>query len=163
LRGIPRPGVARLSLAPSESSMPTTRLNGRALDVRPDRVDLRDYPYRPPLVSLPDAWPPPNWVRDVLSAYCKGDMVLNQGSDKACPGLGLAAVVNYLKWERWRAGCVRGERTDRPQQVSARMLYQNARLYDEWQGEDYEGSSCRGAMKGFHKHGVCSIQCWPNG
>ena len=41
------------------------------------------------------------------------------------------------------------------------MLYQNARLYDEWKGEDYEGSSCRGAIKGFHKHGVCSQELWP--
>jgi hypothetical protein len=41
------------------------------------------------------------------------------------------------------------------------MLYQNARLYDEWRGEDYEGSSCRGAMKGLHKHGVCSEERWP--
>jgi hypothetical protein len=143
--------------------MPTTRLNGRALDVRPDRVDLRDYSYRPPLVSLPDAWPPRNWIRDVLPAYCKGEMVLNQCSDGACTGFGLAAVVNYLKWERWQAASARGERTDRPQLVSARMLFQNARLYDEWQGEDYHGSSCRGAMKGFHKHGVCSVECWPDG
>jgi hypothetical protein len=143
--------------------MPTTRLNGRALDVRPDRVDLRDYSYRPPLVSLPDAWPPAKWVRDVLPAYCKGEMVLNQGSDGACTGFGLAAVVNYLKWERWQVAYARGERTDRPQLVSARMLFQNARLYDEWQGEDYQGSSCRGAMKGFHKHGVCSAEQWPNG
>ena len=88
--------------------MPTTRLNGRALDVRPDRVDLRDYSYRPPLVSLPDAWPPPNWVRDFLPAYCKSDMVLNQGSDGACTGFGLAAVVNYLKWERWQVGFRQG-------------------------------------------------------
>ena len=43
------------------------------------------------------------------------------------------------------------------------MLYQNARLYDEWKGEDYEGSSCRGAMKGLHKHGVCSLDVWPYG
>jgi hypothetical protein len=42
------------------------------------------------------------------------------------------------------------------------MLYQNARLYDEWKGDDYEGSSCRGAMKGFHKHGVCAENLWPN-
>jgi len=41
------------------------------------------------------------------------------------------------------------------------MLYQNARLYDEWKGEDYQGSSCRGAMKGFHKHGVCVERLWP--
>ena len=41
------------------------------------------------------------------------------------------------------------------------MLYHNARLYDEWEGEDYEGSSCRGALKGWHRHGVCDAKLWP--
>jgi hypothetical protein len=41
------------------------------------------------------------------------------------------------------------------------MLYDLARRYDEWAGEDYEGSTCRGAMKGWHKHGVCKLQTWP--
>ena len=41
------------------------------------------------------------------------------------------------------------------------MLYDMARRYDEWPGERYEGSSARGAMKGWHKHGVCSKANWP--
>ena len=41
------------------------------------------------------------------------------------------------------------------------MLYHLARFYDEWPGEDYEGSSCRGAMKVRHRHGVCSEEFWP--
>ena len=41
------------------------------------------------------------------------------------------------------------------------MLYHLARMYDEWQGEDYEGSSCRGAVKGWHRHGVCTEKNWP--
>ena len=28
-------------------------------------------------------------------------------------------------------------------------------------GRDYEGSSCRGAIKGFHRHGVCGEKLWP--
>jgi len=40
------------------------------------------------------------------------------------------------------------------------MLYEMARRYDEWPGEDYEGSSARGAMKGWHKHGVCAGTLW---
>jgi hypothetical protein len=47
--------------------------------------------------------------------------------------------------------------------VSPWMLYQLARRYDEWPGERYEGSSCRGALKGWHKHGVCSDRRWPKG
>ena len=41
------------------------------------------------------------------------------------------------------------------------MLYHLAKLYDEWEGEDYEGSSCRGAMKGWHRHGACLEKLWP--
>ena len=40
------------------------------------------------------------------------------------------------------------------------MLYEMAKRYDEWPGEDYDGSSARGAMKGWHKHGVCSDEHW---
>jgi hypothetical protein len=42
------------------------------------------------------------------------------------------------------------------------MLYTMARRHDEWPGEDYPGSSARGAMKGWHKHGVCSLEAWRN-
>lgn len=41
------------------------------------------------------------------------------------------------------------------------MLYDMAKRYDEWPGETYEGSSARGAMKGWHKHGVCAERAWP--
>ncbi|MBK6876070.1 MAG: hypothetical protein IPG99_06325 [Ignavibacteria bacterium] len=36
------------------------------------------------------------------------------------------------------------------------MLYRFARRYDEWPGEKYSGSGARGAIKAWHKHGVCS-------
>jgi hypothetical protein len=39
--------------------------------------------------------------------------------------------------------------------------YHLARKYDEWPGEDYDGSSCRGAMKGWFHHGICSDKLWP--
>ncbi len=42
------------------------------------------------------------------------------------------------------------------------MLYELAKRYDEWPGEGYSGSSARGAMKGWHKHGVCSEEYWPS-
>ena len=40
------------------------------------------------------------------------------------------------------------------------MFYEMAKRYDEWPGEEYEGSSARGAMKGWHKHGVCAESLW---
>ncbi|MFP5245667.1 MAG: C1 family peptidase, partial [Thermoanaerobaculia bacterium] len=41
------------------------------------------------------------------------------------------------------------------------MLYEMARRYDEWPGEEYDGSSARGAMIGFVRHGVCTEDKWP--
>jgi hypothetical protein len=46
--------------------------------------------------------------------------------------------------------------------VSPRMLYEMARRYDEWPGETYEGSSARGAVKGWIAHGVCTREQWPD-
>ena len=41
------------------------------------------------------------------------------------------------------------------------MLYTLARRYDEYDGENYEGSSCRGAIKGWFNNGVCLEEDWP--
>src|ERR1700740_382644 len=106
--------------------MPKIRIGNRALDARPDRIDLRDYPYRPPLVSLPDPWPAPAWIEKFLPDYASDKMVLNQGNEGACTGFGLAAVINYLKWERWKLAELNKESPlPHPEQVSPRMLYQN--------------------------------------
>jgi len=146
--------------------MPTKQLFNRQFDARPDRIDYRDLEYRAPLVSLPNCYPSPALIDRYFPQYSKHEMVLDQGSEGACTGFGLAAVVNYLRWARiFTPDVAAGKRTlskrKRPKRISPRMLYQNARLYDEWRGEDYEGSSCRGAMKGLHKHGVCSEERWP--
>jgi pimeloyl-ACP methyl ester carboxylesterase len=41
------------------------------------------------------------------------------------------------------------------------MLYEYAKEFDEWEGEDYQGSSCHGAVKGFNNMGVCSEELAP--
>ena len=134
--------------------MPTITFNHRTFDARPDRVDLRDRIYQPPLVSLPYHFPDPQVIEQRLEAYA-GRFVLDQGQEGACTGFGLAAMINYLLWRR-------NDYSLRDLfNVSPRMLYHMARLYDEWPGEDYEGSSCRGAMKGWHRHGVCRRKLWP--
>jgi pimeloyl-ACP methyl ester carboxylesterase len=40
------------------------------------------------------------------------------------------------------------------------MLYEMARRHDEWSGEDYEGSSLRGAIQGWKNMGVCQEKLW---
>lgn len=144
-------------------TMGRAHLFNRQFDARPDRIDFRDLPYRPRLVSLPDKYPTDQLIRDFFPYYAP--LVLDQGKEGACTGFGLAAVVNYLRWELGVRAWIDNGRVNTPptpELVSAMMFYQNARLYDEWRGQDYEGSSCRGAMKGFHKHGVCTVVYWPN-
>ena len=36
--------------------MPTKKMFGKKFDTRPDRLDLRDLPYRAPLRSLPEQY-----------------------------------------------------------------------------------------------------------
>jgi hypothetical protein len=133
------------------------RFSDRVFDARPDRLDLRDLPYRAPLRSLPPRFPNTKTLRASLAAYVADGLILDQGIEGACTGFGLAGVVNYLFWMRAREEAIR----DATARVSPRMLYELAKRYDEWRGEDYEGSSCRGALKGWHKHGVCAETLWP--
>lgn len=125
----------------------------RNLDARPDTIDFRDQMFVATLVEVPVELTVERYLQS-YRRYTRRDVpILNQGNEGACTGFGLAAVCNYLL----------GTRASRPVKdpVSPRMLYENARRYDEWQGDDYDGSSARGAMKGWHRHGVCSEACWP--
>jgi hypothetical protein len=121
----------------------------RTLDARPDTPDFRDKVYEATLVEVPRERP----LEDFLK--CK-PVILDQGREGACTGFGLAATANHL------LRCLaKGKRGADVGPVSPRMLYEMARRYDEWPGERYDGSSARGAMKGWHKHGVCSSTKWP--
>jgi hypothetical protein len=111
----------------------------RKLDALPDVPDYRDRWYQPTLAPLQHALAPPTDAH-----------ILDQGLEGACTGFGLAAVVNLLH-----------QRQGRHVRVSPRMLYEMARRHDEWRGEGYEGSSCRGAIKGWYHMGVCSEDLWP--
>lgn len=118
----------------------------RTLDARKDTLDFRDRMYVPALVEVPTRIP--------LSDYQRFQVpILNQGTEGACTGFGLATVANYL--------LVRRKVVPDPIPVSPRMFYELAKRYDEWPGEDYSGSSARGAMKAWHKHGVCAEKEWP--
>ncbi len=137
------------------------------LDTRPDRIDLRDRQYRPPLKALEPVYPLPEILGQAVTRYLGHGMVLNQGKEGACTGFGLGSVINSLLWRRavltrdGGSGVSIDEEAKPPNKVSTRMLYHLARFYDEWPGEDYEGSSCRGALKAWFKHGVCQEGLWP--
>lgn len=126
----------------------------RVLNTRKDAPDLRDQAYQPPPVSLHPEWPLTEHLRQWLPGYAKAGLILDQGQEGACTGFGLAGVVNYLRWVQ------QGMPPAIPS-VSPRMLYNMARRHDEYGGENYEGSSCRGAIKGWFSHGVCLEEDWP--
>lgn len=109
----------------------------RVLNARPDTPDIRDRYYEPALVQL------------ALQIDHRGGQVLDQGSEGVCTGMALAGVINLLNMKRGQSF-----------EASARMLYEMAQKHDEWPGEDYEGSSCRGAIRGWKNMGVCSDDNW---
>lgn len=153
--------------------MPTQIFKDRTFDTRLDRLDLRDRVYQPPLRTLPDQYPGVDQADTVFACYAQNKMILDQGNQGACTGFGLAAVINYLLFkdhlQQSGIDLHNPASSDRmssqagldSKKVSPRMLYNMAKIYDEWPGEEYEGSSCRGAMKGWHRHGVCRESTWP--
>lgn len=126
------------------------------IPVKSDPVDVRDLPYRPPLMSLPSEYPKNEVVAKLFPKY-RQRLVLDQGDEGACTGFGLACVVNYVRFNQ----CKTAAEMKNLGSVSPRMIYELARRYDEFEGYDYEGSTCRGALKGWHKHGVCYEDDWP--
>ena len=110
-------------------------------NVTPDKVDLRDRPYQPSVAIAPS---PAFRAKTKLP-------VLDQGESSACTGFALATVVGHLLRQSGR-----GTQAS----VSPWMLYSMARRYDEFPGADDAGSSLRGALKGWYKHGACALRLW---
>jgi len=114
--------------------------DGYTLNATNDFPDDRDLYYHPALLQLePQIEPKFEYIQ-----------VLDQGKEGACTGFGLAAVINQLN-----------SRRGSPVLVSARMLYEMAKKFDRWPGEEYAGSSCRGAIRGWQSMGVCREELWP--
>jgi Papain family cysteine protease len=109
----------------------------RSLTAIRDFPDLRDRFYEPPLIELPHQLRPTT-----------GFLILDQGTEGSCTGFAAAAALNILRQKQGSLAPGEG--------VSPRMLYEMAKLHDEWEGSGYEGSSVRGAIKGFFHNGVCT-------
>ncbi|MDX2457027.1 MAG: C1 family peptidase [Gammaproteobacteria bacterium] len=111
----------------------------RVKNAQPDVPDQRDWIYQPALIELEDAIGPPVDLH-----------ILDQKSEGACTGFALAGAINLLY--RFAGQNIK---------VSSRMLYEMAKRNDEWPGEDYDGSSLRGAIQGWKNMGVCAEEEWP--
>lgn len=121
-----------------------SRIGRYQLVARSDAPDFRDFTYQPALVNL-----------KTKIALPKSLIIRDQGTEGACTGFGLAAVIDRLIKQSKR------QHKGKDITVSARMLYEMAQRYDEWDGAAYEGSSCRGAIKGWYNMGVCSEALYP--
>jgi len=151
----PRAGAGKAKRA-SKSSAPAAKAPPHRARAKPDPLDLRDRPYQPRVSPLPFEYPPADRLARHLVHYVKRTgLLLHQGSECSCTGFGLACVVNFQRW------VLAGAPARKFESVSPRMLYEMSRRYDEYEGEDYEGSSCRGAIRGFHQNGVCTEAHWP--
>lgn len=124
-----------------QKTFPRAKVAGkkRILNARKDTPDIRDRMYEPALIQL----------QPEIDNRGATD-VLNQGEEGACTGFGLAAVINLLN----------SKKRNLDFKASQRMLYEMAKKHDEWPGEDYAGSSCRGAIRGWKNMGVCSEDDW---
>src|SRR5258707_14247536 len=61
----------------------------RRLDARPDTLDFRDQMFEASLIEVPTSRP----LADYRAARVP---ILDQGSEGACTGFGLATVIHYL-------------------------------------------------------------------
>ncbi len=116
-------GFGVIQLGGRSFNAKTTTLGARTLDILPDLPDIRDRIYAPHLRPLQTAIYP-------RIAF----PVRDQGTDSSCTGFSLAHVIDYLRF--------RDSVPERPQRVSARMLYEMARRNDEWEGSAYQAPAC---------------------
>lgn len=107
-----------------------------------DVPDIRDRLYEPTLRPLKKEVEPPSHMR-----------ILDQGAEGACTGFALAAAINHLLVSN-------SDTAQQKRRVSPHMLYRMARRHDEWPGEADNGSSLRGALRGFYNCGACNEKLW---
>jgi hypothetical protein len=108
-----------------------------------DRLDIRDLPYRPPLIVPLNRIEPSKVARKEIGA---------QRDVQSCTGFALAAAIELQLRDRDPKSATR---------VSPAMLYGLATKYDEFVDDRPGGSSVRGAIKGFFHSGVCRLEKAP--
>jgi hypothetical protein len=115
-----------------------------ATNIVPDRPDERDFVWEP----ADDSAEVPDRV-DPAGTSVVGGTWHQRGEE--CTGFALAAIANYR---------IRRHHDDPAlPSVSRRMLYESAQLHDD---EDFEeGSTLRGALRGWRRTGVALDELWP--
>jgi hypothetical protein len=96
-----------------------------------------DYPMRAAIDMKAKIRPP--W---------KSPPALDQGSEGSCVGFGSTHMLNAAPWMHLH------------NYDFARGIYTEAKKVDEWQGEDYEGTSVRAGMKVLQAQGLITEYLW---
>jgi len=111
------------------------------LGYRPEPPDTRDLLIPLPQYDLPKEV---DWTAQLTQ-------IRDQGNEGSCVGFAVTALKEFQEWKQY------GRLFD----LSERWIYEWAKRLDEFPGEDYEGTSIRGAMKALAKHGICEERFWP--
>jgi len=77
--------------------------------------------------------------------------IKDQATEGSCVGFAIAKGIEVAS----------GSDSKQFLNLSERWAYEKAKVYDEWPGNNYEGSSVRGGLKAAHKVGICTEQMWP--
>lgn len=139
--------MAQKSRSRTQEKLPSISAGGidRTLITKADTQDLRDLYYQPMLHKLSDSLSPPSTL-----------LIRDQAAEGSCVGHALSAAINIHLQGKYEHQDFRFDNS-----ASPRMLYEMAKLHDEWDGTGYSGSSLRGGMKGFYHYGVCQEQVSP--
>ncbi len=116
-----------------------------------DPIDVRDRNYEPTLAPLAPKLLPDPLVIDALRSGGPWGLPRLQGDEGTCGGQALAAMIDLQRITAQVA---------QPYQVSARMIYECARL-KAGSGAGDDGVSLRDVIKAFYNYGVCREELWP--
>ena len=115
---------SRSGSSPRRPALRSAARPGRTFDALPDTLDFRDRMYTPTLVEVPSTIS--------LESY--------RAAERADSRPGHGGRVHGLRpGDRRQLPAARAEAVPDTETVSPRMLYEMAKRYDEWPGEDYDG------------------------
>ncbi len=109
--------------------------------------DPRDKKFTLPKPKAGTLFSAPKELRPVRYRYYATAKALDQGEMPHCVGFG---------WEQYLLSApVKNKMWNTPAE-----LYHQAQLVDEWEGEDYDGTSVRAGAKVLHQAGLISVYNW---
>jgi hypothetical protein len=127
----------------------------RRLDVAKDITDRRDRQFQGlSMAALPDEFPSQDERKLLLLSHFVKSIVQDQCSTAGGAAYGLATVANLMELRK------NGFRPLGKSLVSTSMLFHFACL-QEGRSADDRGVSCRSALAGWLKNGLCRAVDWP--